>query len=302
MTQLRARKAVSIAALSILLMSCGDEDGGAAEDIDTSGNTALAATAPANTKGTDTAPRDASAGAPAALEAAVAGVEADILGVRLGMTPDEAEAALQENKPDNVRLLPRTWSTFDPAHSSGWPPIKEDTPGAFVPGVRATGPGNTHDLQIAFAKPPAENLVESIVRKQLYSSVGGQQTSLDVYRQSLIDKYGPPAEEDKSGAILLLKWLYPSSAADCTPLKSNLPATKQGSSYPDDMGHPPETCATALIYSLTFNGGIVSNMAARLANPGQEYFHREAAVAHQSKLREQAAEAERQKATDKPDL
>lgn len=245
MTRLRARKALSIAAMSILLVSCGEEDESAVENADTSGATALEATETdsTNAAGDNTAPRDASAGAPASLEAAVAGVEADILGVRLGMTPHEAEAALKENKPDNVRLSPRSYASVDPAHSSGIPPVKADTPGAFVPFMSARGPGSTHDIQIAFANPPAENLVESIVRKQLYSSVGDQQTSLDVYRQSLIDKYGPPAEEDKSGAILLLKWLYPSSASDCTPLKSNLPATKQGSSYPDDMGHPPETCA-----------------------------------------------------------
>tara|TARA_B100001939_G_scaffold315415_2_gene300560 strand:- start:13684 stop:14541 length:858 start_codon:yes stop_codon:yes gene_type:complete len=285
MKHLSVKSTFSIAALSVLLMSCGDGSKDAAESSGNSENTSVAST-----------------GAPAALEADVAAVEADILGVRLGMTPDEAEAALNENKPDNVRLLPLTWSSFDPDHSSGWPPIKADTPGAFVTGLRAIGPGNTHEIQISFAKPPADNLVESIYRKEHYSSLSDRQTSLEVYRQFLIDKYGPPTEEDKAGAILLLKWLYPSGAADCAPLKSNLPAKRQASSYPDDMGHPPEKCATALIYSLTFNGGIVNNMEAKLVNPGQEYFHRKAAMAYQADLRRKAEEAKRQKATNAPDL
>lgn len=218
------------------------------------------------------------------------------------MTPDEAEAALNNNKPDNVQIFSRNWSTFDPAYSSGYPPANADTPGAFVPGVRATGPGNTHEIQVTFARPPADNRVESIFRKQHYSSVGNQQTSLDVYRQSLIDKYGSPAEEDKAGAIMLLKWLYPAGAADCTPLKSNLPAKRQASSYPDDMGHPAEKCATALIYSLSNAGGIVNYMEAKLVNPGQEYFNREASEAHQDKLRRKAVEEKQQEATNEPDL
>ncbi len=247
-------------------------------------------------------PADAATASPADLNAAVSSVEADILGVRLGMSPDEVGTALNENKPDNVQLLPRKWSSMDPAHASDFQPVNAETPGAFVPGIRATGPGSTHEIQVTFAKPPADNVVESIMRKELYSSVAGQQTSLEAYRQSLIEKYGTPTEEDQGGAIVLIKWLYPDSASDCTPLKSNLPAKRQMSNYPKDMGHLPETCATTLVYSLTANGGIVSNMEAKLANVGQEYFNREAMIAHRDALNEQAAEAQRQQATDRPNL
>lgn len=304
MKHLSVKYTLSIAALSVLLMSCGGGQESAAENSAQSSDASVVAADSQSEENTasEAPPHDAMAGAPAALNTAVASVEADILGVRLGMTPDEAEAALNDNAPDNVQLLSRNWSTFDPEHSSGWPPINADTPGAFVPGVRATGPGNTHEIQVTFARPPADNLVESIYRKQLYSSVGDQQTSLEVYRQSLIDKYGPPAEEDKAGAIMLLKWLYPSSAKDCAPLRSNLPAKRQVSSNPDDMGHPPEKCATALIYSLTSNGGIVNYMESKFVNPGQEYFNREATAAYQEQIRRQAAEEKREEATDAPDL
>ena len=262
--------ALSLGACAIVLSSCGGSNGNS----------------------------DATAGAPSSLNEAVAEVEADILGVRLAMTPDEAETALEENMPDNFRLLGRSWMSVEPGHQSG--PFSAETPGAYVAGLRATGPRS--EIQVTFARPPAENLVESVYRKQGYSANSGQQTSLDVYRQSLIDKYGQPQKEDKSRVILLLKWLYPSSARDCAPLKSNMTAKRQAGSYPEDMGQPPEKCATALIYSLTYNAGIVDHMEAKLVNPGQEYLNREATIAYQDDLRRQAAAEAEREATDAPDL
>jgi len=287
----------------LVLAGCGSGDApdGTPEQGASSTAGAPASAAP-DVEAVSTSAADGPTGSPADLAAAVADVEADILGVRLAMTPEEVEAALKSNDSITHVFAPGR-STLDPAFSSGMSPINADTPGAFVTGIAAsTGPARRRDLSVTFARPPVDNVVESILRKELYSSVGNQQTSLEVYRQTLIDKYGPPTEEDAAGALLLLKWLYPPDAADCTPLKSNLPATKQASSYPDAMGHPPASCATSLIISLTHFNGLVNNAESRLLNVGQEYFNREALIAYRDELNRRTAEEKRQQATRKPAL
>lgn len=298
MIHLRARKALSIAAMSILLVSCAQEDESAAENTDTSGNASLAtgdtltSTAPSPTAAT---PAAASAGDAADMIASLADIDADILGVRLGMTPEEAHAKLSEALPD--ANIPKLYYTTMTSNSR---PVPPDTPGAFVGGI---GINNPEKVQIRFSRPPAENVVISVERNQSLS--GQKNTSLEVFRDSLIEKYGEPDEAPVWNDVLhYFKWLYPSGAADCNPLETGVKATdyRNWPTDVDDLPHPPERCATALIYTLTVRNGIVAFADAKLGNVGVIDLNNEAYAALRKEMREQAAAAAREAATDKPDL
>ncbi|WP_375208190.1 hypothetical protein [Hyphococcus sp.] len=287
--RLLMKSAASAAAMSVFIVACGS---GGDEGAKSSGAVSDAAEAKAESSKDSKSASDAG-------PMIVDDVDADIFGVKLGMTPEEAKAALEENKPEYWQGSALVYNTLEQQMGltdAMFKPTAE-TPGAFV-GTTSLGRGSDR-VHVYFALPPAENVVQSVERKE---NIRGD-TSVDVYRQALVDKYGEPDEVDEAGAVMLLKWLY--NGKDCNPLASNLPATKY-QHWPTDAAsipHSPRQCGTALIYSLTApSGDIVSNVEAKLGNVGQIYLNREATIAFRDEIQKKAQEERVQQATDAPDL
>ncbi|MDJ0926976.1 MAG: hypothetical protein QNJ73_04920 [Gammaproteobacteria bacterium] len=282
---------LSILPLAVLLTACGGdrEPGKAAAPAPAPSDDAISAPAPAPEK--PAPPLDP------------ADIDADILGVRLGMTADEVIAALQAYKPD--------WES-DPIFNT----VEElagvtrerptpDTPGAFAPRIMINDRPR-ENIDVHLAQPPAENRVLRIERNQSSSAFATQNTSLEVYVNALIEKYGEPAERppQRNPDLAVLKWLYPADGADCNPFKvSGAPMNRKNwPTNPNQFAYPPDQCAAVLVYSVTANDGIVSGIAARLENPGQSYLSQQAAAEYLNQVRADAAEKARQQATDKPVL
>lgn len=281
MVRINAWKVLSIVMTSVLAVSCGsggDQDGGQSAGSSGSGGGG-----------------SASVGASAnALMASFADTDADILGVQLGMTPDEAHAALREARPDA--------SVSEPSYvtMSIKTPVPAEKPGAYVQGI---GINDRQDMvRVRFARPPLENVAMSIERNQSLSNADPQ-TSLEVYRDALIEKYGEPDEAPVSDNNLMhhFKWLFPSNRADCYPIGGLRSATEWTTSVAD-LPSAAERCASALVYTLTVQNGIVSRAQARLGNAGVIGLEIESHTMLQRELAEKAAAAEREAATGQPDL
>lgn len=288
--RLLTKNAAWAAAMSVFAVACGS---GGDEGAESSGTNSGA-----NEANSESSKDSSKAGSDAG-PMLINNVDADIFGVKLGMTPEEAKAALEENKPQYWQGTPLVYNTMEQQMGltdSMFKPTAE-TPGAFV-GATSISRGSDR-VHVYFAAPPAENVVQSVERKE---NVRGD-TSVEVYRQALVDKYGEPDEVDEAGAVTLLKWLY--DGKDCNRLASNLPATKY-QHWPTDLAsipHSPKQCATALIYSLTApSGDIVNTVEAKIGNVGQIYLNREATMALRDEIQQKAQEERVKQATDAPDL
>jgi len=288
------QKAATIIALSTFVISCGS---GSNENT----NQAAASS------GEDTAPAASSSGSLSKdQESATVGasaddlidsmsdVEVDLLGVRLGMTPEEAYAALRAARP-NAQVSKPTYVTM-----SVKTPVPADTEGAYAQGIRIND--RMDSVQVSFARPPLDNVVTSVERRQLLSTAQPQ-TSLEVYRDALLNKYGKPVEEVVAGnkAMHHFKWLFPSNGTDCYPIEELRSSTEWATSAPD-LDASPERCASALVYSLAVNNAIVNDARGRLGNAGAIALEIQAHVDYQRELSEQAAKAAREAATAAPDL
>jgi hypothetical protein len=288
--RLQMKNVAWVAAVSVFAIACGSGGDEVAES---------SAAKPGSVESKPESSKESSKSGSDAGPVIVSNVNADIFGVKLGMTPEEAKAALEENKPQYWQGTPLVYNTIEQQMGltdSMFKPTAE-TSGAFVSATSISR--GSDQVHVYFAAPPAENVVQSIERKE---NVSGD-TSVEVYRQALVDKYGEPDEVDEAGAVILLKWLY--DGKDCNRLASNLPATKY-QHWPTDLAsipHSPKQCATALIYSLTSpTGDIVSTVEAKIGNVGQIYLNREAMMALRDDIQQKAQEERIKQATDAPDL
>lgn len=293
-------KVVFVATLAITAMACssGDSDsvqnGGSSESPESSIQTAAE-----DSSGHSSTVR----GVSATKSFMISNIDADIFGVKLGMTPEEANRALATKSPEHPPL-PLHYTTIE--RQLGLVPytpekVAADAKGAYVESTMVNL-GGSSGVTVTFAKPPADNVVVQITRKQHFS--GTDKTSVEAFRKALIEKYGEPVEEPEPHGVIVYKWLFPADGADCNPLKPNLPAThhKHWPTVVNQISHQPKDCATALIYSLTASDGIVSYVEARLGNVGQTIVNTTATVAYQKEMREKAAEAKRKAATQAPQL
>jgi hypothetical protein len=245
-------------------------------------------------------PEDAAA---ALGEIEVADVGADIHGVRLGMTPEEALAVLEKKFPDAKINAPKY---FTMAQATGLDfsgtQSTADTPGAFATKASVIDNTTRDVISLEFAVPPARNVVQSITRKQdiqFRADFATNKTSADVYYQALVGKYGPPTKETPLYSGKILKWLYPAEKMDCHP-------SNRGAAHPQSwvlQRTEPEKCATALLYSYAAGAdGVVTHVEARLANVGQMYLNVEVNRALREEFRRQVNEAKSKQATKVPDL
>lgn len=319
--------AISVAAISMLQVSCGGEDNDAAQTPGATGDMAgiTTKTDRAGTRENVAPPTDPFAGvAPEALADSIAqrlgltpqetvaaleavatppDVGADIRGVRLGMTPEQAIAALKTSFPQDAIIEEPRYFTV-PQSAGLWPPGQEATvatPGAYADKARATDNKTKDIINVEFALPPADNVVHSITRiHNMRFSESGKKVSAGVYHQVLIDKYGPPDAEFDLYSGKVLKWLYPSSGVDCA---SGARGATHGQSWVLQYAGNPTDCATALIYSYAAgNDGIVQSVGGKIANPGHLHINKMANMALREEVRKKDAEARREQATDIPDI
>jgi hypothetical protein len=245
-------------------------------------------------------PEDASA---VLEEIEVSDVGADIHGVRLGMSPEEALSVLQTKFPDAKINAPKY---FTMAQATGLDlsgaQSTASTPGAYATKASVIDDETRDVISIEFALPPARNVVQSITRKQdtqFRQDFATNKTSTDVYYQALVGKYGAPTKETPLYTGKILKWLYPAEKKDCHP-------SNRGAAHPQSwvlQRTEPEKCATALLYSYGAGAdGVVTMVEARLADVGQMYINMLANKALREEYRRQANEAKGKKATKVPDL
>lgn len=227
-------------------------------------------------------------------------VAVEVRGVKLGMTLEEAEAALMASMPQGSSFEVTQYGGV--GHLIGDPPsgpLTAATPGAYP--VKASGSDprvSKETVTVEFAPPPAKSVVQSITRNHpIQFSENDTQTSVEVYRQTLIDEYGPPDDEITLGTNMGLKWLYSSDEVDCTSWRGVEPNWVY-----QRAGHPAD-CSTALVYSLSAGAdGIVTRAHAWLGNPGLLQLNLLANRALFEALREKANAEANDAAMNKPSL
>lgn len=224
----------------------------------------------------------------------------ELRGVRLGMTLEKARAALMAAMPEGSTFEVNQYGGV--GHLIGHPPtgpLTADTPGAYP--VRASGsdPMVTKEVvAVEFALPPAPSVVRRVVRNHpVQFSERGTQTSVEVLREALIEKYGPPDDERTLVTRGAMKWLASPDKEDCNFWRG----TGYNWHY-QRAGHPAD-CSTALVYSYGAGAdGVVTTVQAQLGNAGLIQLNTLANRALWEVLRENANAAERAGATDKPEL
>lgn len=182
----------------------------------------------------------------------------DILGFRLGMTPDEAEAAFRRLNP-NVEL--KTDHGYY-RYSDGLQDLKTDT---FLDKISGT---IRHDREtkttlyvaVEFSPPPDGGKAVQIVRQD--SNIANPVT-LPEYKEALIAKYGAPATERYG-----LQWHFPADRSLCSssasgPGAGNLGTLAQGRDREQKLANPSQ-CASYLTFRTT--GDPVVDVYARLVD------------------------------------
>jgi hypothetical protein len=133
----------------------------------------------------------------------------DIVGLRLGMTVDEAKAALKAYDPAIAINEHRQYYTYSDGVTHG---LRSQDFVFYIDGSRKIVEGNQwgdEGIALYFSPTPDDQRVTYITRSQ--SNTPNPPTGQQ-YRDALIKKYGTPTD-DSSG---LLKWVFPAGKVDCT--------------------------------------------------------------------------------------
>jgi hypothetical protein len=235
-------------------------------------------------------------------------VDADILGVKFGMTPQEVLAALKKspertNEVQGIVLQQRNGvtqreTTKDIPASPGFVNQIGSSHNVPVDNIRM----DTDNLRVSFALPPDANVVIGMEREQRYQSTGKPRegdTSTEVYWKALESKYGKPTEYANSSGM----WLYPASAPDCL-------AKWHGTRPPGRFDWPRDRgallgatrCGTHLTIRTAALGGIVNNVTARFGNPLDQFINQARSGAYFQQLQQEEAKRQAAQATAAPKL
>lgn len=182
----------------------------------------------------------------------------DILGFRLGMTRDEAEAVFHRLNPDIELQVRNSYYHY----SDG---LNDHQTDEFLDRISGTV---RHDLVtqavlsifLEFSPPPEGGRVVQIVRQD--NNIANPVT-LAEYRQALIDKYGPPATERYG-----LQWHFPGDRSLCStsangPGAGDLNGLVQGRDREQKLANPSQ-CASYLTFRMT--GDPVGSVYARMVD------------------------------------
>jgi hypothetical protein len=185
----------------------------------------------------------------------------DILGFRLGMTRDEAEAVFRRLNPDIELKVQNSYYSF----SDG---LNDHQTDEFLDRISGT---IRHDratkailsVIVEFSPPPEGGTVVQIVRQD--NNIANPVT-LAEYRQALIGKYGPPATE-----LYGLQWHFPEDRSLCSsnasgPGAHDLKTLVQGRDREQKLANP-SLCASYLTFRMT--GDPVGSVYARMVDVEQ---------------------------------
>lgn len=136
--------------------------------------------------------------------------EVDIVGLRLGMTPQEAQAALKAHNP---RLRSSEHRANITIKDSNGRDFKVGTylraiEAAWGHGVPGYNPRDdpSEKIVLQFAPPPAEPRLEHIAREVTYPP--GKGPAFDALLGALRDKYGEATHSRQTGTSLVQLWQY----------------------------------------------------------------------------------------------
>jgi hypothetical protein len=181
----------------------------------------------------------------------------DILGFRLGMTADEAEAVFRRLNPDIQLETYRAQYRY----SDGLQDFQTDEFLDRIAGTIRHDPATKAILHITveFAPPPEGGKAVQIVRQD--NNIANPVT-LTEYKEALVGKYGPPATERYG-----LQWHFPHGRSLCStsangPVAGNLHELAQGDR--EQKLANPSQCASYLTFRMT--GEPVSDVYARMTD------------------------------------
>lgn len=141
----------------------------------------------------------------------------DIMGIYLGMSPEEVMAVLKAD-PSGFQKIQRSEYTFSyTAHGNKY---KTDP---FLRGIVGVTKGSEVNLEIGISPPPSTPQVIGIRRNHTKRE---QRLPMKDYADALIEKYGPPASDVTEGQGPQLKrkltWSLPGGTRDCISPGSNV--------------------------------------------------------------------------------
>jgi len=227
--------------------------------------------------------------------------DVDVVGLRLGMTAEEARAALSAHDSRLALQETNTNVTIQDSYS------KQLTVATYlshiaarsIPNQRGYGPDDPEEvIAVRFAPPPAEHRVSHVHRYIKYKS--GNAPALDAMRTALVDKYGQPnnAADDTlvtqiwvdgiRGALAqprFMQWQVRSGISDTSYAKimatgSELENNRSLGVRIVPYGHEVRWMNTILTESVATRQGWDQDTS-RMAN--------EALVEHEAKLKDEAA-------------
>jgi hypothetical protein len=217
----------------------------------------------------------------------------DILGFRLGMTPEQVASVFRQLNPDmDLKTDHRHFRYSDGLadHQT------ESFVGRLSGNIRLDGKTkSTLYVAVEFSPPPEGGRAVQIVRSD--SNIVNPVT-LAEYRDALIAKYGPPSAERYG-----LQWHFPADRTLCSnsangPVAGQLGTLAQGRDRAQKLADPSQ-CASYLSFRMT--GDPVTDVYARLIDV--EHAIRSQLAANAWVARQQAEAVEARKAKGKgPEL
>ncbi|MGE3774424.1 MAG: hypothetical protein AB7I32_15975 [Gammaproteobacteria bacterium] len=230
--------------------------------------------------------------------AATAQAPFDIVGLKLGMTEQEAMAALQAHEP--TLNITRVDSYYN--YTDGIETFQTDQ---FLGELRASRPNAQQavpEFTLLFSPPPQGGRLWAVSRRE---KIVQNQPSFPQYVQALEQKYGKPTAVTPDNSSL--SWDHPADQPRCLardPQRPGFPTYRPQSDGSDLMIHlkaanqrnpsPPDykTCGSQLYFILSTTGGeVVDNFEAIMYDIGHYVTASEAADAEVQALETKAREA-----------
>lgn len=227
----------------------------------------------------------------------------DIVGIRLGMTPAQARAALQTHAPKaEVTEFTRQFSYNDG--------VKDQPLPGFLGSItvsQAPAPGSSETLEVMFSAPPMEPRAIRVIRTL---TMPGDPVPLERAMTSLTQKYGPPAAvlEAHTGRGNVSRWVEAGKTV-CGQTAANSQDARQAppvDNAPAGLGHykawhqrklapaDASNCSAALVVNLVTaapRNPLVGEMKFVMTDPGYAVAAMQATAQQIGELQAQARKA-----------
>lgn len=238
----------------------------------------------------------------------------DIVGIRLGMSPEQARAALRSHAPKaKVTEYTRQFS-----YSDG---VKDQQTPSFLGSIAALQEGtpgsNSETLEVMFSAPPMEQRVIRVIRTLVMYS---DPLPLERAVTSVTQKYGntPNVRQTHNGNGRVARWVEAGKAVcgDNRPTSADAMQVPPVDNSPGGLGHyeawqrrklaPADysSCSAALVVSLTpvsFQEPLIREMKLVMTDPGYAVPAMQATAKQIADLQAQARK-DRQKSGPGPKL